>query len=65
MREITNLGCTKLPKKPLKKEIQDSNRKGMMKLLTEYFRSVTIVTNPERGFLNHQITHFHRQVPGF
>ena len=33
--------------------------------LTEYYRSVTIVTNPERGFLNHQITHFHRQVPRF
>ena len=25
--------------------------------------SVTIVTNPERGFLNHQKAHFHRQVP--
>ena len=24
--------------------------------------SVTIVTNPERGFLNHQKAHFHRQV---
>ena len=34
-------------------------------VLSEYGRSVTIVTNPERGFLNHQITHFHRQVPGF
>ena len=33
--------------------------------LTEYYRSVTIVINPERGFLNHQITHFHRQVPRF
>ena len=37
----------------------------IQKDLTEYFRSVTIVTNPERGFLNHQITHFHRQVPRF
>ena len=34
-------------------------------VLTESCRSVTIVTNPERGFLNHQITHFHRQAPGF
>ena len=33
--------------------------------LTEYGRIVTIVTNPERGFLNHQKAHFHRQVPGF
>ena len=33
--------------------------------LTEYDLSVTIVTNPERGFLNHQMTHFHRQVPRF
>ena len=30
--------------------------------LTEYCRSVTIVTNPERGFLNHQITHFHSRM---
>ena len=32
---------------------------------TEYCRSVTIATNPERGFLNRQKAHFHRQVPGF
>ena len=32
--------------------------------LPEYPRSVTIVTNPERGFLNHQITHFHDKSRG-
>ena len=38
---------------------------ALIVMLTEYDRSVTIVTNPERGFLNHQMTHFHRQVRVF
>ena len=33
--------------------------------LIEYCRSVTIVTNPQRGFFNPQQTHFHRQAPSF